>query len=396
MNKKFKRLLIITFSLVFFLATFTPALASYKVPDFVDLPEQVPAVINYVALGDSGAAGVRAMPGQLPGWEEGSDYGYTDLIANWLYEVEGVIGRFNEEYSISGNTAAQLAVDTSTKDAGKLLKHADIVTITVGVNDFLQPLYAYFDYCIENELPLDINEALLALKAGIDYFDAGGDMELQANMEIILGNILDANPEAKIYVMGYYNPLPILIEMVNTEIEFFGGTIHILNDTALLLYQAGVLGMDYEVFVEWPPEQKISYLIFALDSLLNMPEIPPELQELQEFAAEAVAILSVVDLAPQVMKLNAVIEDAIEATEDAYSTDSIDFIKTLPIINGYNTETGLYEGTFGHMYAYAYNYLYADISNLLAPMADIHLTEAGYAAVAAAFEADIASDFGLS
>lgn len=74
--------------LILFTITSTPAFASTNSPNKID----------YVAMGDYCAAGVRAVPGPLPGWEEGSDYGYTDMIAAWLEEL-GVLGKFNEKYS---------------------------------------------------------------------------------------------------------------------------------------------------------------------------------------------------------------------------------------------------------------------------------------------------------
>ncbi|HNZ83283.1 MAG: hypothetical protein KBA50_07055 [Sedimentibacter sp.] len=394
MNKRIKRWLPVILVLIFAISSVTPALAAPRIPDFVRLPDQAPAVINYVALGDSNAAGVRAMSGELPGWEEGSDCGYTDLIAKWLFD-EGFIDSFNEDYSISGNTAAKLARATSSK-AYKNLVHADIVTLTIGANDFLEPFYAYFDSCTENRVPIDPVEALLALKAGVEYFDAGGGKEeLQANVETILRKTLKASKDVKVYVMGYYNPLPILIELAEQGIVFDLGGVSAdisLDDLAFGFSNMGVLGMDYEVFVSIPPEKKLFHLNSILDQLLPtlLPSLSPELQELLLAAS---GVLSIIDLAPQVMKLNDVLEAAIDAVEAKYP-DSIEFIETLPIVNGYSE--GLYKRPGGHMFAYGFGYLYADISNPLVPMADIHLTEDGYAAVAALFEAEIDSDFGLS
>ncbi|HPX00303.1 MAG TPA: GDSL-type esterase/lipase family protein, partial [Sedimentibacter sp.] len=277
MNKQIRRWLPVILVLIFAISTVTPALAAPRIPDFVRLPDQAPAVINYVALGDSNAAGVRAKTGELPGLEEGSDYGYTDLIADWLFDG-GFIDSFNEDYSISGNTAAKLARATSSK-AYKNLVHADIVTLTIGANDFLGPFYEYFDICTENGVPIDPVEALFALKAGIDYFDAGGGKEeLQANVETILGKILKASKGAKVYVMGYYNPLPILIEFAEKGIKLDGESISMsLNSIAYFLSSKNALGMDYEDFIEIPPEAKLSQLNSILDQLLPtlLPSLSP-------------------------------------------------------------------------------------------------------------------------
>ncbi|HPQ46393.1 MAG TPA: GDSL-type esterase/lipase family protein [Clostridia bacterium] len=201
MRARIKILFVLSLALILLVSTAAPAMAA----------PSVPRIIDYVALGDSGAAGVRAVPGQLPGWEEGSDYGYTDNIARWLSAL-GVLGKFNEDYSISGNTAAQLAVDTSTAEAHKILKKAELVTITIGANDVLAPLYAYYYACMNGEDELTYEGAMAAIYQIVSYMEGGGAAVIQDNIETVLENVLDANPNARIYVMGYYNPLPCLVD----------------------------------------------------------------------------------------------------------------------------------------------------------------------------------------
>lgn len=43
--------------------------------------------------------------------------------------------------------------------------------------------------------------------------------EIQGNIETILQNILNANKKVKIYVMGYYNPLPALAAQYNLNLD---------------------------------------------------------------------------------------------------------------------------------------------------------------------------------
>lgn len=221
MIKKFKKVLIVTISLVFTLATFSQALAAPKVPDFVDLPEQAPEVIHYVALGDSDAAGVRAMPGELPGWEDSSKYGYTDLLAKWINKQKKITCDFNEDYCIASNTAAMLKEQTESPELQLLLSQADIVTITIGANDVIQPIYDVLYAYADGQYPTQ-SEFLYALAGEDGYSGAIGQSiinfgigsELTNNIAAILTNILEVNPDAMIYVMGYFNPLPCFEDML--------------------------------------------------------------------------------------------------------------------------------------------------------------------------------------
>ncbi|MBN2319794.1 MAG: hypothetical protein JXR49_11980 [Acidobacteria bacterium] len=305
MKLRLKNVLAQILILILFTITSTPAFASTNSPNKID----------YVAMGDSCAAGVRAVPGQLPGWEEGSDHGYTDMIATWLEEL-GVLGKFDEKYSISGNTASQLAVETSKADGYQRLKKAEIVTLTIGANDLLGPLYAYFDACVAGEVELTIEGALAALQEVVNYILAGGGLAMKDDIKTVLLNTLSANPDVRIYVMGYYNPLPCLVD----------------------------LGYD---------------------------------------------------AAPFVMLINDLIMSAILETITIYPAASIYYIDTLYSINGIFGYTGSwpnysYSYNFGSNYPYYLGYLYADLS---APIADIHLTEAGHLTVASQFINAIEEDF---
>lgn len=175
--------------------------------------------IDYVALGDSIAAGVRATYGQLPGWELESDFGYTDQLAANLAD-EGVLGKFDETYSVSGMTAANLAQITSTAKGQGLarLKTAEIVTLRVGADDLLGLLYDYFDYCVANELTPTQEGAMAALEQILMDFDTTSVL-LYNNLVTILQNVMAANDQVQVYVMGYYNPLPFI------TIEYGGMTI---------------------------------------------------------------------------------------------------------------------------------------------------------------------------
>lgn len=177
--------------------------------------------IDYVAFGDSLAAGVRGGIG-LPGCELGSDYGYTDDIANMLEEA-GVLESFNEDFTMSGETAAGLAEKSDVlNDPGTeewhLIKNAEIVTLDIGANDLLGPLYDYVlpliadtdsEWYTDQEAVID-NIIEVIIPEIKESLSTGKGLEIQGNIETILQNILNANKKVKIYVAGYYNPLPAL------------------------------------------------------------------------------------------------------------------------------------------------------------------------------------------
>ena len=163
--------------------------------------------LDYVAFGDSVAAGVR---GGVK--ERCSDCGYTDLISADLRSA-GVLGSFSEDFCTSGMTAELLAANTAvlnnkSSSGYKLVKNAEIATLTVGGNDLLAPLYAYIKTQKSGQMP-DMDELKeLLTKVADSVYDGTTAPSVEADIETILQNILNANPSIKIYVMGYYNPLP--------------------------------------------------------------------------------------------------------------------------------------------------------------------------------------------
>jgi len=174
--------------------------------------------LDYVAFGDSVAAGVRGGVKELC-----SDCGYTDLIAADLRSA-GVLGSFSEDFCTSGMTAKRLAVNTSVlKDKSssgyKLVKNAEIATLTIGGNDLLAPLYAYIKTLGSGQLPDTdkLEEILTALSDSVS--DGKTAPSVEADIETILQNILSANPKIKIYVMGYYDPLPVAAALTGVDLD---------------------------------------------------------------------------------------------------------------------------------------------------------------------------------
>ena len=174
-------------------------------------------VINYVAFGDSVASGVE---GGIS--EAGSSNGYTDDIAAYL-RSSNALGGFNEDFCTAGMTAKKLAADTSilgdkASSQYALVENADIATLTVGANDLLSPLYSYVD-SLKSISDVDSAKFKAVMNALINEInDSTACTAIQANIETILQNILNVNPNVKIYVMGYYNPLPLASAMAGIDL----------------------------------------------------------------------------------------------------------------------------------------------------------------------------------
>jgi GDSL-like Lipase/Acylhydrolase. len=213
--------------------------------------------IDYVAFGDSVAAGVRGgivYPWD-PGYDTESNKGYTDDIANMLNEAD-ILSSFNknEDFCASGMTAARLAQNSAIlniPDTAKwhLVKDAEIVTLDIGANDLLIPFYGYIGTLTNDQkialgyIQENINNPAL-LMVTLQQPEVAGIIEglvgklndimvnlynpspsenplaptgydVQHNIETIMQNILNANKNVRIYVMGYYNPLIGLVGIYN-------------------------------------------------------------------------------------------------------------------------------------------------------------------------------------
>jgi len=136
--------------------------------------------MDYVALGDSLAAGNTPFGGD--------DKGYPDYLAD-RFEQSQYNVQF-DNYGISGykttNILAQLSGSKNVQDS---IKTAEVITIDIGANDLLASL----EQIQKNP----------AQAQGVLY-------SIGQNVSKILWQINQLNPNAKVYVMGYYNPFPHL------------------------------------------------------------------------------------------------------------------------------------------------------------------------------------------
>ncbi|PID04969.1 MULTISPECIES: S-layer homology domain-containing protein [unclassified Sporosarcina] len=156
--------------------------------------------INYLALGDSLAAGVT------PNNELGK--GYTDFLAEELAKSE-VLQASNKGFSYPGYKTDDVLKDfemdvtkpivgighsDKTATLHQSVKEAHLITLTIGANDVL-PKFTFDD----KGTPQFNSEELQA-----------AIMKVGMNTQKILAKIYQLNPSAQVYIMGYYNPFPYL------------------------------------------------------------------------------------------------------------------------------------------------------------------------------------------
>ena len=157
------------------------------------------APIDYVALGDSLAAGMDS--------NGGMGKGYADYLAENLLSTTGV-KTFNKGFSYPGYKTTDVlkqlqenatkpvvgfGYDRVDADLHKSIKDAALITISAGANDVLS--YITFD---EETGKANINT--------IDLLKA--IQQVGASYKTTLEKIYALNPDVHVYVMGYYNPFP--------------------------------------------------------------------------------------------------------------------------------------------------------------------------------------------
>lgn len=181
------------------------------------VPAQAQAqTIDYVAFGDSVAAGVRGGTG-----EASSDVGYTDLLETELKAAQ-LGGGFNKDFCVSGATTSTLVNDTAVlrnadSEKAKLVASAELITLQIGANDILAPFSAYVK-SNGGAAGMDPAKAKEVLQQVADSVPTKGPI-VQANIETILHNILTANPKAQIFVLGYYDPLPTASKFLGVDLR---------------------------------------------------------------------------------------------------------------------------------------------------------------------------------
>lgn len=147
---------------------------------------------KYVALGDSLAFGIQS------DGERGDSY--ADYIADNLeniYHLES----YTKKFAVPGLTTDGLLVQLSTNvEAQQAVANADLITLTIGANDFLDVLKTNPEVLNDST---KVNELF---------------NKVQDNYIQIMGTIRILNPDVNVYLQGYYNPFYAYPEEEKTKL----------------------------------------------------------------------------------------------------------------------------------------------------------------------------------
>lgn len=145
--------------------------------------------INYIALGDSVAEG-RNPYGEI-------GYGYTDFLKDYLSKKK-TLNSYTKKYTKSGYVSQDIInLINTNSNLKKDLRESDLVTISIGANDFLHSI---------NLKEISITNI----------------KELKSKITMVLPNIENCIKTVRKYakedliIVGYYNPIPFLF---NTNID---------------------------------------------------------------------------------------------------------------------------------------------------------------------------------
>ncbi len=161
---------------------------------------------SVVVLGDSIASGYG-----LEGYESGNNYSAADSFGS-------LISADCSEYSnfaVDGRTSGELLAAFEGDISGAVTA-CDSVVISIGGNDFLQPMLSAIQSAIidNTELIDSITEGTLSPEEIIPQIsaqileaaDAVDISRTAENIDGIMGKIREANPESDIYILTVYNP----------------------------------------------------------------------------------------------------------------------------------------------------------------------------------------------
>lgn len=196
----------------------------------VGAPAAQSPVIDYVALGDSYAAGQGA--GSYDNACLQSDFSYPEM----LDAVKHV--KLVTDASCSGATTADVIGQLA---AIKTNKEIDLVTVTVGANDL--GVNAIAAACTVSFLSTECQSALGAALALLTPSATGGPSELAMRLTATFTAVAAAAPDATILVTGYpylfetppmTDPSFAVISQINAATELLNATIAgVVNQLAL-------------------------------------------------------------------------------------------------------------------------------------------------------------------
>lgn len=143
--------------------------------------------INYISLGDTYSLGVNPY-GEI-------SYGYSDYLKDRL-KVKYYTKEYSKDIYDTTSLLKEITINNSLK---KDLRESNLVTISIGIYDFLN----------KNTLKVDINNLL----------------ELKETINKIIPNIDKCIKEIRKYakndviIIGYYNPVPFLFNTSSNDLD---------------------------------------------------------------------------------------------------------------------------------------------------------------------------------
>lgn len=176
--------------------------------------------INYIALGDSLAAG------QSPYGEIG--YSYADYLKERLDE-QGKINYYSKKYSVSGYETTDIINEiVKNSEIKRELRESDLVTISIGANDFLHSLD------LKNLNLLDLASYYKKIE------------EILPKLDSCLKEIRKY-AKNDFYIIGYYNPIPTLYDIKKEEVDQLFQYIDREYEKLAKKYDASYIS-NYELF----------------------------------------------------------------------------------------------------------------------------------------------------
>ena len=147
--------------------------------------------ISYIALGDSLAEGIN------PYGER--SYSYADFIADDL-KNKNKLSYYTKKYSESNYKIADVINELSNIELRKELRESDLVTVSIGANDFLARI---------NKNNLNVDE-IINYKNIITDIIPGIDKCIKEIRKYAKNDLI---------IIGYYNPIPFLFNTSEKELD---------------------------------------------------------------------------------------------------------------------------------------------------------------------------------
>ncbi|MDR0937257.1 MAG: GDSL-type esterase/lipase family protein [Oscillospiraceae bacterium] len=249
----------------------------------------------YVALGDSIASYYQLQKGE----------GYAELLCAALQN--DYPGLTLKNLARPGDTTADLlqVIDSY----GGVIADADIITVSIGANDFLMDAISPFSRAIVLGGAKEVLTAdIMKIIKGEVYHNTftRNITQMRDNLVTIYTTLRELAPNAGIYLSRFYNPLPITdkafyfpveeyIMEANNALSTAGGYVQV--DTFNAFFLAGGLGLtnfDWENGSIDPHPTKLGHKILAAvhaEAITGEPRDIPEPAEVQLTRAEAVAAI---------------------------------------------------------------------------------------------------------